>query len=355
LTGSAFAQSAKPVPQATPPKNPCDDPVIQRLDDQTLPKPVQDRLNQVGPEFILQPLGWHKDGWVNSWLPYANMDRYAVTIPADRLPPGFDPAKELATWPLNMNGVPKAGSDNQKVFIEVNDFSKLPAPAKLGDIIEISIGGYPVPKPVPVIITDIATDHFEVTTMTRELGWGVSQIHPVSGSREFGYTRNPDGSITFYTQGLDTPTTALVEWFGGEAQAKGWMALMGGFAERFGYTEAQAAAKVNRESFRNHKLSAKPDCKTKSPIAQNPGTGIGTGSDTGTGTAPGTGNGSSPIPMPGSGGTQPGEKPYWTIKVDGKFQTRVYENAEKALEKYKKFYAGKSVTLHGPFTGDDGK
>lgn len=30
--------------------------------------------------------------------------------------------------------------------------------------------------------------------------------HPVSGKRDFGYTANPDGSYTFYTEGVDRLT-----------------------------------------------------------------------------------------------------------------------------------------------------
>lgn len=53
--------------------------------------------------------------------------------------------------------------------------------------------------------------------------------HPENGARQFGFERNPDGSVTFYTQGVsqaDIPQGSA----GAYLQGQSWTAMMKGIS-----------------------------------------------------------------------------------------------------------------------------
>ena len=58
-----------------------------------------------------------------------------------------------------------------------------------------------------VVAIQVDGDHWTFATVyTPDDGY-----HPVSGNREFGFTNNGDGTITFYTRGVDRISTSLFE------------------------------------------------------------------------------------------------------------------------------------------------
>lgn len=108
---------------AFPHANPCDDPVFKRLADEEYSDEVRRNLESLQRRYNLQPLGSRAtDSLLTTNLPYANYDRFSVTIPASRLPEGFDPRRELASWPADMNSVPKPGTSGAARFREANQF-----------------------------------------------------------------------------------------------------------------------------------------------------------------------------------------------------------------------------------------
>lgn len=110
------------------------------------------------------------------------------------------------------------------------------------------------------MVTDRSESFFRVSTLEREVRPGVRVRHPVSGSREFGFTENRDGSVTFYTQGLDSPTSIPANSIGGDVQESGWKGFMTGLGEKLGLTTEEAEASVENGSFSNKNVDAKPDC-----------------------------------------------------------------------------------------------
>lgn len=68
----------------------------------------------------------------------------------------------------------------------------------LGSVIKIEIPG----DPGSVMVTGYNSDKWTFTTVYEP----VYQTHPVSGNRDFGFTRNTNGSYTFYTRGVDRLT-----------------------------------------------------------------------------------------------------------------------------------------------------
>ncbi len=63
--------------------------------------------------------------------------------------------------------------------------------------------------------------HWAFTTITTP----ENSLHPVSGSREFGFEKNDDGTVTFYTRGVDSPTIFGAQW-GATAQFTGWQSYI---------------------------------------------------------------------------------------------------------------------------------
>ena len=79
-----------------------------------------------------------------------------------------------------------------------------------------------------VICSDYQDNYWRFTTISAPYDW----THPVSGTREFGFTPNSDGSYSFYTRGVDRITQSINEWFGESATFEGadnlWTSLQSG-------------------------------------------------------------------------------------------------------------------------------
>ncbi len=238
--------------------DPCADPVFRRLTNEQYPEQVTKRLEELKPKYLLQSLGSRETSNVFESSTYANFDRYSITIPKEKLPESFSPAEELRRWPSNMGSVPLGNTNASDVFNSTNTFAPSGSPVQLGNIISIDIAGYP--GVVNVMVTQLQANYFRLSTLETEVAPNRRLRHPVSGSREFGFNVNADGSVTFYTQGLDSPTSGPVNLIGGYRQKEGWTNFMIGLGQRFGMTEEDAKLSVERGSFGNRSLADKPEC-----------------------------------------------------------------------------------------------
>ena len=73
-----------------------------------------------------------------------------------------------------------------------------------------------------------------VQTMT-DGGPGPAKDHPVSGRRQFGIEKLPEGGYRFYTRGVDRATnSAMDNDIGRRAQHESWSAMMRNTAEKHG-------------------------------------------------------------------------------------------------------------------------
>lgn len=257
------------------PKNLCTDARYRRLLDERLPITVKQKLNS-DPHRVLQPLGTFRsrtasDPWAITDIKFiwANFDEYKITIPKQNLPTAFDPQKFLKTWARDMNAVPIGLGKSQ--FDSVNVFQSRPSNylPQLGDVVGINIKANPIEGRADVMITDVKPTYFRVSTLTylrskqrpSKLPFK-SDMHPVSGSREFGFESNSDGSVIFYTRGLDSPTWSAVDVFGVPKQKKGWIGFMQGIGERFKLQPLEAEEQVEQESF-NDSIDSEPSCHVK--------------------------------------------------------------------------------------------
>ena len=123
-----------------------------------------------------------------------NIDEYTVTV--DKMPKGISPEMFLADFMSDPNR-----AANSTVFNMLSRFTRTYAgkPPEVGDIYEIAI---PVDSG-SVMLVDKNPSYFILQTVSPYSDLHVTGTHPVRGAREFGFDRNKDGSVTFYTRGLD--------------------------------------------------------------------------------------------------------------------------------------------------------
>ena len=152
-------------------------------------------------------------------------DEYAVTI--DSMPPRMTPEAFLTQLALDPNGTVHNPS-----FDTVNVFHRRESgrPPALGDIYDIDIAG---PDNGSVVIAELAPDHFVFQTITTR--FAETGSHPECGARAFGFDRNADGSVTFYTRGASRIAPAIAaapagETVGAAMHGRGWTQLMIGIA-----------------------------------------------------------------------------------------------------------------------------
>ena len=162
-------------------------------------------------------------------------DNYDVTV---QMPNGMTPEQFLANMTKDING-----TVNNSTFNHINTFSVNPSP-KLGDIYHITITGV---IPADVVLSKSAPDHFRFTTLNG---------HPEFGAREFGFEKNSNGTVTFYTRGASRPRGPVEGFFGGYAQTKGWEKLTEGIGNSI---KNQGGAIINRNEQR-HPLGGPSPC-----------------------------------------------------------------------------------------------
>lgn len=142
----------------------------------------------------------------NAYSTVVNMDYFPITI--DKLPPGVTAEQLLNHIRTNINSF----VDTNYSYFEpyhwngINDTDLWGSSNPLGAVIGIDIKG---PDNGSVVVTKYSSN-----------GWTFSTIydptylsHPVSGHRDFGFTKNTNGSYTFYTRGVDRLTSWDGEFF----------------------------------------------------------------------------------------------------------------------------------------------
>ncbi len=168
-----------------------------------------------------------------------SLDEYTITM--DQMPLGLSPEKFLAEMANDMNKA--VGSS---IFSNFSRFERRSSkPAKVGDIYDIQILG----DAGSVMIVDIKSNYFIVQTVTTNNASDSPMqtgSHPVRGAREFGFDKNSDGSVTFYTRGFDRAESFLSRTVGPPAQTITWtsayeaigasLGLRGGFPRKDSFT-----------------------------------------------------------------------------------------------------------------------
>jgi len=171
-------------------------------------------------------------------------DDYNVTI--DRMPPGVSPEAFLREMATDLNGTVNDGG-----FDFINEFNRRGSgPPTLGEIWDIDILG---PDDGSVVLSQSASDHFVFTTIETPQ----TASHPEFGSREFGFQRNADGSVTFYTRGASRPRDIGVDLFGDLPQAAGWARLMRGISDEL--DRRGGRARPNSFKSTRHDVANAPD------------------------------------------------------------------------------------------------
>jgi Subtilase family/Domain of unknown function (DUF4114) len=145
-------------------------------------------------------------------------DEYSIVI--DKMPPKITPESFLFKILKDING-----TINSKVFDEINKFTRKNSSGSphIGDIYDIDIWG---PIDGSVMLTQLTSSSFTFSTIKTSI-----VPHPESGSREFGFERNKDGSVTFYTRGASKPSIIGADWIGAPLQKKSWTNLMIGIKD----------------------------------------------------------------------------------------------------------------------------
>jgi hypothetical protein len=170
-------------------------------------------------------------------------DRYEITV--DQMPPGMSPDFLLSSMAADLNGtVGNADFDRMSTFSRRDSSSP-----EVGNIYDIDILGFDNGS---VMLTERADDHFVFSTIRTE----ESGSHPEFGSREFGFTNNPDGSTTFYTSGASRPRDVMVDLFGDAPQERTWNSLMEGLSNRI--EEQQGEVRPGIQSERHELTSPDP-------------------------------------------------------------------------------------------------
>lgn len=132
-----------------------------------------------------------------------NMDYFSVTV--TELPNGMTANHFLNHIRTNINDFINTNLSNFQPYnltnTNTNENALWLSNNPLGTVLHIDIPG----DPASVICSDFNNQQWKFSTITSPGDY----IHPVSGTREFGYKTNPDGSYTFYTRGVDRVTLAM--------------------------------------------------------------------------------------------------------------------------------------------------
>lgn len=146
-----------------------------------------------------------------------NFDEYSVTV--EKMPPGVTPEQFLQRLANDPNGTLQNGGFDR--WVEFDRRGSDRTPARPGAIYDLDILG---PDDASVVMRDQSSSHFTLTTVNGK----PHGEHPIYGNREFGFRRNQDGSVTFYTLAADRMDLANGKTLAGEAgkaaQASTWNA-----------------------------------------------------------------------------------------------------------------------------------
>lgn len=187
-----------------------------------------------------------KQAMAKAWSNKVNTDFYAVTI--DKLPEGYTEETLLEFIRLNLADYTNAQNDfsaydtkSEKLW-KTDDFT--------GAVMHFDVslsGDYPNLTnldDLSVLATKDA-DNFWIFT---PVGTALDFEHPLAGHRQFGLTKNENGTYTFYTRGIDLP------WGPEDAAISGtifsgaddlWNAVMDNVASFINENEGEAAKTHN--------------------------------------------------------------------------------------------------------------
>lgn len=140
------------------------------------------------------------------------MDYYPVRV---RLPAGVSPDALLREICLNMDKFVESStpmlSPFRDEFSTSGNVNIWRGKNPTGSFVTIAIN----PDPGSVAVIDSANDHWTFGTVQSPQEPVGDARYPVSGNRQFGYVENQDGTVTFYTRGVDRIAdrpTSMVNW-----------------------------------------------------------------------------------------------------------------------------------------------
>jgi len=182
-------------------------------------------------------------------------DEYKVTI--KDMPPGLTPDQFMDQWKRDIDAAVDDGNPattNDIKFKSTSDFTRRPTTPEpeVGNIYDIKI---PIDSGSVILVENTPT-YFVFQTITTKSSQTGS--HPESGAREFGYEKNADGSVTFYTRavtqsklGFGRINEVIDDVFGKYMQGKGWTAMMDAIADKInslgGHADASTISHWVRE------------------------------------------------------------------------------------------------------------
>lgn len=167
----------------------------------------RENINVPSPPMLWQPLDISRarGGVLSGGV--VNMDYYAVTV---RMPDGWEPGRMLNHVREHINDFvdtsksefepyPNQPGGGDNVGRWSDDDPRTPV-RPTGSFVHIDLPG---PKNATVGVIDAGPDHWTFAAVQSPM----DGAHPVSGNRQFGYTENDNGTVTFYTRGVDRITT----------------------------------------------------------------------------------------------------------------------------------------------------
>ncbi|WP_128546998.1 PA14 domain-containing protein [Larkinella soli] len=192
---------------------PCDVSDWKPLADFSPPSAVMQRLNLLKPFHpYLNIYDWKLQTLETASGNLINCDYFGVNI--RKFPDGFTAERLLEHIRKNINNFVDTELSAFYPHPNLVDETRKWLNAPLGSVLLIDIPG----DDGSVICSDFATDHWTFSTITdpNKIGDNLFPVgqHPVSGNRLFGFTKNSNGSFSFYTRGVDRLTGQLDELLG---------------------------------------------------------------------------------------------------------------------------------------------
>jgi RHS repeat-associated protein len=168
-------------------------------------------------------------------------DEFSIRV---KMPKDLPPELFLSQFLADPNGTLRSTAFNTFMKFSPKDASR---PPRLGDIYHIDIAG---PFNGSVMLTEQGSSHFVFTTVTtKEQGQ-----HPETGMREFGFERNRDGTVTFFTRGVSIGSNWFFRATGPPIQFSAWKQLMkgvgGAITERGGTVVPNSLTTFTRENLK---------------------------------------------------------------------------------------------------------
>ena len=153
-------------------------------------------------------------------------DEYSITI--SKMPPGVTPEQLLERMLVE---TPNKVA-NSRDFDSINTFSRTSSSRpSIGEIYDIDFVG---PDNGSVMLVERTDSYFVFQTVdTPQTG-----THPESGTRQIGFEKNSDGSVTIYTRGVSQANVELlggdaasVDIFGSRLQDQSWTSFFKGLSD----------------------------------------------------------------------------------------------------------------------------